>query len=191
MMGFFSSRKSTEHSPVRSRHEKERSRDVITTSPVAVIKSKWYNKSKSKPVPELPKEDPDAEVTVRVDHLRRTAAAPAESESSRSTVADGVTKTMAERLNELMKSHAEGMIEKQQRPFKFDSEHYQATLIGPPRFQLPPCPSHPFHVHIHVQTPHSWFTLHPIDYFPSIYGRHSSHGSSQARDEATAFLQGP
>ncbi|CAE6456121.1 unnamed protein product [Rhizoctonia solani] len=111
MMGFFSSRKSTEHSPVRSRHEKERSRDVITTSPVAVIKSKWYNKSKSKPVPELPKEDPDAEVTVRVDHLRRTAAAPAESESSRSTVADGVTKTMAERLNELMKSHAEGMID--------------------------------------------------------------------------------
>ncbi|KAF8755298.1 hypothetical protein RHS01_05618 [Rhizoctonia solani] len=111
MMGFFSSRKSTEHSPVRSRHEKEKSRDAITTSPVAVIKSKWYNKSKSKPAPDVPKEDPDAEVTVRVDHLRRSATAPAESESHRSTVVDGVTKTMAERLNELMRSHAEGMID--------------------------------------------------------------------------------
>ncbi|KAF8713160.1 hypothetical protein RHS03_00861, partial [Rhizoctonia solani] len=141
MMGFFSSRKSTEHSPVRSRHEKEKSRDAITTSPVAVIKSKWYNKSKSKPAPDVPKEDPDAEVTVRVDHLRRSATAPAESESHRSTVVDGVTKTMAERLNELMRSHAEGMI---------DDETYRdlrASLFE--RFQAashPPAETH--HVRI-------------------------------------------
>ncbi|CAE6417224.1 unnamed protein product [Rhizoctonia solani] len=108
MMGFFSNRKSTEHSPVASRHEKERSRDVITTSPVAVIKSKWYNKSKSRLAPEVPpKDDPDAELTVRVDRHRRTA----ESESNRTTLTDPITKTMAERLNELMKSHAEGMID--------------------------------------------------------------------------------
>ncbi|EUC63463.1 hypothetical protein RSOL_491380, partial [Rhizoctonia solani AG-3 Rhs1AP] len=106
MMGFFSSRKSTEHSPVASRHEKERGRDVITTSPVAVIKSKWYNKSKSKVAAEVPKEDLD-ELTVRLDHHRRALAA--ESELNRST--DAITKTMAERLNELMKSHAEGMID--------------------------------------------------------------------------------
>ncbi|KAJ1303391.1 hypothetical protein OPQ81_011583 [Rhizoctonia solani] len=116
-MGFFSSRKSTEHSPVASRHEKERSRDVITTSPVAVIKSKWYNKSKSKVAAETPREDPDAEFTVRVDHYRRpTAPAPApapaaEAESNRTSATDAITKTMAERLNELMKSHAEGMID--------------------------------------------------------------------------------
>ncbi|KDN45430.1 hypothetical protein RSAG8_05017, partial [Rhizoctonia solani AG-8 WAC10335] len=71
MMGFFSSRKSAEHSPVSSRHEKERNRDIITTSPVAVIKSKWYNKSKSKLAPEAPKEDLDTEFTVRLDHYRR------------------------------------------------------------------------------------------------------------------------
>ncbi|KAG8690371.1 hypothetical protein FRC11_012057 [Ceratobasidium sp. 423] len=109
MMGFFSSRKSAEHSPVASRHEKERSRDVITTSPVAVIKSKWYNKSKSKLAPEVPpKDDPDGELTVRVDRYRR---APAESEPNRTTLTDPITKTMADRLNELMKSHAEGMID--------------------------------------------------------------------------------
>ncbi|CAE6412166.1 hypothetical protein ACGC1H_005492 [Rhizoctonia solani] len=106
MMGFFSSRKSTEHSPVASRQEKERGRDAITTSPVAVIKSKWYNKSKSKVAAEVPKEELD-ELTVRLDHHRRACAA--ESELNRST--DAITKTMAERLNELMKSHAEGMID--------------------------------------------------------------------------------
>ncbi|CAE6421005.1 unnamed protein product [Rhizoctonia solani] len=110
MMGFFSSRKSAEHSPIASRHEKERARDVITTSPVAVIKSKWYHKSKSKVAPEVPKEDPLDEVTVRVDHYRRAAGA-SESESNRTTATDAITKTMAERLNELMKSHAEGMID--------------------------------------------------------------------------------
>ncbi|CUA72544.1 hypothetical protein RSOLAG22IIIB_04943 [Rhizoctonia solani] len=107
MMGFFSSRKSTEHSPVASRHEKERNRDVISTSPVAVIKSKWYNKSKSKIAPDVPKEDLDTELTARLDQYRRPPAA--EPEPNRAT--DAITKTMAERLNELMKSHAEGMID--------------------------------------------------------------------------------
>ncbi|CAE6460289.1 unnamed protein product [Rhizoctonia solani] len=106
-MGFFSSRKSTEHSPVSSRHEKERNRDIITTSPVAVIKSKWYNKSKSKLAPEVPpKDDLDTELTVRVDQFRRSAV-----EEPMRTPTDAITKTMAERLNELIKSHAEGMIE--------------------------------------------------------------------------------
>ncbi|KDN48237.1 hypothetical protein RSAG8_02829, partial [Rhizoctonia solani AG-8 WAC10335] len=53
------------------------------------------------------KEDLDTEFTVRLDHCRRAPAA--ESESNRTT--DGITKTMAERLNELMKSHGEGMID--------------------------------------------------------------------------------
>ncbi|KDN32956.1 hypothetical protein RSAG8_13957, partial [Rhizoctonia solani AG-8 WAC10335] len=37
-------------------------------SPVTVIKSKWYNESKSKLTPEVPKEDMDMEFTSRAIH---------------------------------------------------------------------------------------------------------------------------
>ncbi|KAG9097839.1 hypothetical protein FRC06_007121 [Ceratobasidium sp. 370] len=111
-MGFFSSRKS-EPTPV-SRQERDKGREGLgaSTSPVAVIRSKWYGKSRSKTNPEAPRADDslEAEVTLRLDAYRRTATA-AESEPPRATQADPVTKTMAERLNELTKSHAEGMID--------------------------------------------------------------------------------
>ncbi|KAG8700274.1 hypothetical protein FRC08_004796 [Ceratobasidium sp. 394] len=111
-MGFFSSRKS-EPAPI-SRQEKEKGRDALgaSASPVAVIRSKWYGKSRAKTNPEAPRADDslEAEVTLRLDAYRR-ATTPAESEPPRSTQADAITKTMAERLNELTKSHAEGMID--------------------------------------------------------------------------------
>ncbi|KAF8606897.1 hypothetical protein BDV93DRAFT_553358 [Ceratobasidium sp. AG-I] len=113
-MGFFSSRKS-ESGQVLSRHEREKSREGHgasgSSSAVAVIRSKWYNKSRSKTAPDTTRVDEpmDTELTLRVDAYRRNTTA--EPESNRTTVADPITKTIAERLNELTKSHAEGMID--------------------------------------------------------------------------------
>ncbi|QRW06541.1 hypothetical protein RhiLY_05540 [Ceratobasidium sp. AG-Ba] len=110
-MGFFSSRKS-EPGPI-PRHDRDKSRDgqSVSGSPVAVIKSKWYSKSRTKTAPEPSRQDDsmETEVTMRFDAYRRTATG-SEAESSRAHT-DAVTKTMAERLNELTKSHAEGMID--------------------------------------------------------------------------------
>ncbi|ELU38986.1 hypothetical protein AG1IA_06985 [Rhizoctonia solani AG-1 IA] len=147
MMGFFSSRKSTEHSPVRSRHEKEKSRDAITTSPVAVIKSKWVGSGCRGYRPRRP-------FTPICDRSRRVRVAPFDSGGwcnvslptfviPKTPKAHGFPfrKTMAERLNELMRSHAEGMI---------DDETYRdlrASLFE--RFQAvshPPAETH--HVRI-------------------------------------------
>ncbi|KAB5595934.1 hypothetical protein CTheo_698 [Ceratobasidium theobromae] len=103
-MGFFS-RKSTGHSPVLSREGGDTMGLANPTSPVAVIKSKWYKKGKA--LPDVPKEDLSMNGEGR--DYRRNASIENDSHSRAAT--DPITKTMAERLNELIKSHAEGMID--------------------------------------------------------------------------------
>ncbi|KAG9105433.1 hypothetical protein FRC07_009287 [Ceratobasidium sp. 392] len=152
-MGFFSSRKSEPASI--SRHEKEKSRDALatSTSPVAVIRSKWYGKSRAKTAPDAsrPDDSMDAEVTLRLDAYRRSTTAP-EPDQARATQADAITKTMAERLNELTKSHAEGMI---------DDETYRDLRAS--LFERFGAASHPSAEQAHIRIPGDQATLaaHP------------------------------